>query len=178
AREKVHPDRATLRAGDILFNNTNSAELVGKTCLVDRDYDFAFSNHITRIRLRSGILPEYLVFYFNYLHRAGYFSTICNRWIGQAGINTRMPPQIDVPGPPVDEQREIIIKVNQLILLCDEFEDHQRRRAEKCASLNRSALHHLATATDDADLARHWRRIRDHFDVLYEVPETDRKSVV
>src|SRR5690606_9771922 len=29
-----------------------------------------------------------------------------------------------------------------------------------------------ATATDDVDLARHWRRIRDHFDVLYEVPET------
>ena len=76
------------------------------------------------------------------------------------------------PLPPLEEQRRIVAKVNELMALCDELEERQRRRAEKRASLNRSALHHLATATDDADLARHWRRIRDHFDVLYEVPET------
>jgi hypothetical protein len=35
----VDPQKASIRAGDILFNNTNSQELVGKTSLVDRDYE-------------------------------------------------------------------------------------------------------------------------------------------
>jgi len=74
--------------------------------------------------------------------------------------------------PPLGEQHRIVAKVDELMTLCDELEERQRRRAEKRVSLNRSALHHLTTATDDAELARHWRRIRDHFDVLYEVPET------
>src|SRR5574341_275556 len=39
-----------LRKGDVLFNNTNSKELVGKTCYVDADLNCGFSNHITRIR--------------------------------------------------------------------------------------------------------------------------------
>ena len=74
--------------------------------------------------------------------------------------------------PPIEEQRRIVAKVDQLMSLCDELEERQRRRAEKRVSLNRSALHHLTTATDGAELYGHWRRIRDHFDVLYEVPET------
>ena len=44
-----------LHDDDILFNNTNSRDLVGKTCLFRRPSDetFLFSNHITRIRTRS-----------------------------------------------------------------------------------------------------------------------------
>lgn len=45
-----------LQPGDVLFNNTNSAELVGKTAVVStRETGFAFSNHMTRIRLEFGI---------------------------------------------------------------------------------------------------------------------------
>src|SRR5690606_21588154 len=87
-------------------------------------------------------------------------------------ISYRHLAELLIPIPPRPEQHRIVAKVDELMALCDELEERQRRRAEKRVSLNRSALHHLATATDDADLARHWRRIRDHFDVLYEVPET------
>ncbi|WOV92105.1 MAG: hypothetical protein R1F54_05645 [Candidatus Zeuxoniibacter abyssi] len=38
-------------AGDILFNNTNSAELVGKTAFFDGyEEPVVFSNHFTRIK--------------------------------------------------------------------------------------------------------------------------------
>src|SRR6266540_5234511 len=50
-----------LRRGDILFNNTNSPELVGKTALVDEDDEPAFSNHMTRLRTdRTKLEPGYL----------------------------------------------------------------------------------------------------------------------
>jgi type I restriction enzyme S subunit len=79
---------------------------------------------------------------------------------------------IPVPVPPLPEQRRIVEKVDQLMAVCDALEERQRRRAEKRVRLNQAALHHLTTATDDAELAGHWRRIHDHFGLLYDAPET------
>ncbi len=146
AHVKVHPDRATLRAGDVIFNNTNSQELVGKTCLVDRNYDYGFSNHLTRIRLKAEILPAYLVYYFNLMLRNGSFASLCNRWIGQAGINTKMLREISVPVPPLPEQHRIVAKVDELLALCDALEARLTRAHEKSAHLAASVVHHL-TAT-------------------------------
>ncbi|MDP8972836.1 MAG: hypothetical protein M3N45_06575, partial [Actinomycetota bacterium] len=42
-----------LEAGDVLFNNTNSVELVGKSAIVREPMNCAFSNHISRLRVRD-----------------------------------------------------------------------------------------------------------------------------
>ncbi|MDQ3309105.1 MAG: restriction endonuclease subunit S, partial [Gemmatimonadota bacterium] len=77
-----------------------------------------------------------------------------------------------VPLPPVDEQRRIVEKVDQLMALCDELVERQQRRAAARVRLNRASLHHLTAATDDAGLAGHWQRIRDNFHLLYDAQET------
>jgi type I restriction enzyme S subunit len=69
--KKVHPKKASISKGDVLFNNTNSQELVGKTCLVDQDYDYGFSNHITRVRLHEDVDPAFVVFYLTLLRKSG-----------------------------------------------------------------------------------------------------------
>lgn len=51
-----------LQAGDVLFNNTNSPELVGKTAIVWGDEDWAFSNHMTRLRSSNGISSEFIAY--------------------------------------------------------------------------------------------------------------------
>ena len=52
--------RYSLKPGDVLFNNTNSPTLVGKTALFDEDGLFLFSNHMTRIRVATDIAePRY-----------------------------------------------------------------------------------------------------------------------
>jgi type I restriction enzyme, S subunit len=43
----------TLSPGDILFNNTNSSALVGKTAQIKVNVEQAYSNHMTRIRLNT-----------------------------------------------------------------------------------------------------------------------------
>lgn len=49
-----------LQNGDVLFNNTNSPELVGKTALYTLDEPRAFSNHMTRVRCdRRVLLPDF-----------------------------------------------------------------------------------------------------------------------
>jgi type I restriction enzyme S subunit len=49
-----------LKKGDVLFNNTNSPELIGKTTAVLIDSRLAYSNHMTRVRLENGVNPAFV----------------------------------------------------------------------------------------------------------------------
>jgi hypothetical protein len=52
-----------LARNDIVFNNTNTKELVGKCALWEADEECVFSNHMTRLRVvDSSIVPAYLSF--------------------------------------------------------------------------------------------------------------------
>ena len=50
-----------LRSGDILFNRTNSFELVGRTSLFDIDGDYVFASYLIRLRtIAKELDPRYL----------------------------------------------------------------------------------------------------------------------
>ena len=49
-----------LHRGDVVFNNTNSPELIGKTTAVLTDTPFAYSNHMTRIQLEDQLNPVFV----------------------------------------------------------------------------------------------------------------------
>lgn len=172
ALDMIDQRRAHLRAGDVLFNNTNSQELVGKTCLVEKDYAFAYSNHLTRLRFRDDVEPSFVVYYFNLLLRTEVFARMCNRWIGQAGINTKALAAIEVPLPARSEQQEIVATIDRILRLCDELEDRQQQRRQVCVRLNVAALDRLATAANPADFQTAWHRICEKFSLLYSTPET------
>jgi len=61
--------------GDILFNNTNSVELVGRAAVYKELFgNYTYSNHITRIRVKKQvIIPDFLSWYLNYLWSKGFF---------------------------------------------------------------------------------------------------------
>jgi type I restriction enzyme, S subunit len=148
----VDPQKSSIQAGDILFNNTNSQELVGKTSLVDRDYDYGFSNHITRIRLKDGIFPGFVVFYLSLLRNSGYFARICTRWINQAAVNNVTLKEQTIPLPPLAEQKRIVAKVDELMALWDRLEAQQQERETRHASLARASLARFADAPTPANL--------------------------
>lgn len=150
--KKVDPQKASIRQGDILFNNTNSQDLVGKTCLVDRDYDYGFSNHITRLRLKDGVFPGFVVFYLTFLRNTGYFSNLCTRWINQAAVNTETLKKQTILLPPLAEQKRIVAKVDELMVLCDRLEAQQQERDTRHAALTRAALARFAEAPTPANL--------------------------
>ncbi|HEB7506729.1 TPA: restriction endonuclease subunit S [Campylobacter coli] len=106
-KELIKEQQSFIEEGDILFNNTNSTELVGKTALVTQNYNYAFSNHITKIKLFNQYSPKLVVFYFVLLLKNKYFERICHKWIGQSGINTDKLKQIQIPLPPLKEQEQI-----------------------------------------------------------------------
>ena len=148
----VDSNKSSIRAGDILFNNTNSQELVGKTSLVDRDYNYGFSNHINRIRLKDIAFPGFVVFYLTLLRNSGYFARLCTRWINQAAVNTNTLKEQMIPLPPLAEQKRIVAKVDDLMALCDRLEAQQQQRQTRHADLARASLARFAAAPTPANL--------------------------
>ncbi len=139
--DKVDGSKSKLKKGDILFNNTNSKELVGKTAIVDSDYNFGYSNHLTLIKTKTSILPEYFVYYFVYLHKIGYFENICNKWIGQAGINNSMLGAIKVTFPEkIEIQQCLVTQLDQLFSRIDRIIAEQENKLQQLKAMKASVL--------------------------------------
>ncbi|MGO9531075.1 MAG: restriction endonuclease subunit S [Syntrophobacteraceae bacterium] len=105
-----------LRPGDVLFCNTNSTELVGKTCLfVGWSEQCAFSNHLTRIRTNDKtIMPGWLTLCLRQLWMNKYFSTNCREFVGQSAFNNDKLKNLEIPIPPLPEQYRIVAGIGKL----------------------------------------------------------------
>ena len=109
-------EEVLLQPGDVLFNNTNSVELVGKTALVREPINAAFSNHITLMRTYANVCGgAWLALSLRTLWQQGFFAQRCNKWIGQAGYNTQMLQETLIPLPPLAEQRRHVARVESLM---------------------------------------------------------------
>jgi len=100
-----------LSQGEVLFNNTNSAEWVGKTAVFDLESPCACSNHMTRIALKPGIEPYFVAALLNAFRGIGYFSALSTFFNNQAGINTSTLAELLVPVPDRDTQQVIACEV-------------------------------------------------------------------
>lgn len=93
--------------GEVLFNNTNSAEWVGKSAVFDIDTPCAASNHITRITLKEGINSYYIAAFFNMLRSIGYWKLLSTYFNNQAGVNTETLKTVRILLPEKSIQDEI-----------------------------------------------------------------------
>ena len=95
--------------GEVLFNNTNSQELVGKTAYFDLEGDFVSSNHITRIKTDTNqLLPQYLSVLLNIYQKNKVFFNTCVNWNNQSGINVDFLKSYQIPLPTLPIQQQII----------------------------------------------------------------------
>lgn len=116
-----------LKEGDILFNNTNSTELVGKSCYIKEDLNCGFSNHMTRIRVNSKKANSiYLSNLFSGMFTKRIFETYCHKWVGQSGINTVILSNIPILIPSLTEQNQIA-ELFQCIEIAIEHAEQQAR---------------------------------------------------
>jgi hypothetical protein len=112
---EVDREERWIRLDDVLFNNTNSPELVGKTAHYDLPVSRAFSNHMTRLRCRSEVIdPRFCALALHQKWREGYFRGICNNHVSQASISRSVLLETSIPLPPLAEQRRIVDQVSVL----------------------------------------------------------------
>ncbi|CAI1496839.1 Type I restriction enzyme EcoKI specificity protein [Serratia marcescens] len=132
---------------DILYNRTNSAELVGKTGIyLGEDNVYTYASYLIRIRtIKEGHMPELI----NLNMQAPFFRiTQINPYVkqqcGQANVNGTIMKNMLVAIPPLNEQERILLKVVQLCDICDTLKS-------RLQSAQQTQLH-LADALTDAAL--------------------------
>ena len=77
---------------DVIFNNTNSPDLVGRTACFGLDKEYVISNHMTRIRVNETlIVAPFLARYLHYLWMVGYSQSRAKQWVNQAAIGHPAP---------------------------------------------------------------------------------------
>lgn len=105
-----------LKPGDVLFCNTNSTELVGKTCLFKGwEEPCTYSNHLTLIRANeNNILPQWLSLSIRRLWTDGYFALNCKEFVGQSSFSNDKLKAIKIPVPPLMEQRRLVARIENL----------------------------------------------------------------
>lgn len=146
--EKLKVSKATeglpelyLEPEDLLYNRTNSAELVGKTGLfLGSSGEFTFASYLIRIRCPKGLFsPAYLNMAMN---APGFRETQINPHLkqqcGQANVNGTIMKNMVVSVPPVAEQLRIVAKVDQLMAMCGQLKNritHARQLNEKLTSI-------------------------------------------
>ncbi|SHL25011.1 type I restriction enzyme, S subunit [Bacillus sp. bc15] len=114
-----HPDvlKFDVQTNDILFNRTNSYELVGKSAIITEEFDgkYSFASYLIRLRLvEKDVLAPYIVQFINsHIGREMLLSMVTQQ-VGQANINSQKLASIMIPVPTIEEIKEINKQIKEL----------------------------------------------------------------
>jgi len=94
------------KKGDILFNRTNSIDLVGKTALFNLDTPMIIAGYLIRIRLSDKVNPVYFTAYMNMPYMKEKLRNMAKGAVNQANINSKELKSIQILIPPLSLQNE------------------------------------------------------------------------
>ncbi len=118
-----------LRDGDLLLNEGQSRELVGRPAIYRGEVPGAcFQNTLVRYRHYDCVTPEYALVVFRHYMRNGRFQEVSKQTTNIAHLSAGRFAALEFPLPPLAEQRRIVAKVDQLMALVDKLEAQQQER--------------------------------------------------
>jgi len=100
--------------GDVLFNRTNSKELVGKTGVYREEEPIAYAGYLIRVRPNDKATSEYISGYLNCPHGKLVLEHMCKNIVGMANINAQELQDIKILIPPIELQQDYELKVNEI----------------------------------------------------------------
>jgi type I restriction enzyme, S subunit len=118
-----------LADGDILFNRTNSPELVGKTAVFrDQGRPTSFASYLIRVRVLF-IEPELVSSYLNSPYGKAWIRSQVSQQVGQANVNGTKLKALMLPLPPVEEQKRLtslLARVTERVVAAQQKVDELR----------------------------------------------------
>lgn len=103
-----------LKCGDLLFNRTNSPELVGKTAVFKGSpAPCSFASYLIRVRFNDRCRPEFVSAFINSPSGRRWVKSVVTQQVGQANVNGSKLKQLVVPLPPYDEQCAIVEELDR-----------------------------------------------------------------
>ena len=140
---EISEGKPTLHNGDILFNNTNSKELVGKCAVWNNDEPYVFSNHMTKISIKNKDKCNSNYLCYSILHHwmTGKSMMLARAHVAQASIIGERFKEIEVAWHSPLEQDKIAqaLRIIQLTSTANE------RELSGWSSLKHATMHKLFT---------------------------------
>ena len=140
--DKAEIKKYLLKHNDVLFNRTNSPELVGKTAIYKSEMPAIFAGYLIRIHRKEDLLDaDYLNYFLNSQIALDYGKTVVISSVNQANINGTKLKEYPIPAPSLSEQRIIVKKLNALSTETERLESLYEQKLAALAALKKSLLH-------------------------------------
>ena len=112
-----------LNFNDVLFNRTNSPELVGKTAIYKGEMPALFAGYLIRVKPQKDLDPDYLNYYLNSPYAKQMCLKVKTDGVNQSNINAKKLGNFEIPIPDINEQQEIVKMLDKLLVEEDNAKD-------------------------------------------------------
>jgi type I restriction enzyme S subunit len=127
--------------GDLMFNRTNSPELVGKVAVFHaRPTNYSFASYLIRVRTVAGALPNFIAAYINSSFGRQWVKSVVTQQVGQANVNGTKLQALSVPLPPIAEQARIVAELDRHLSIIREVEVEVDTNLKRAQALRQSTL--------------------------------------
>lgn len=100
--------------GELLFNRTNSKELVGKTAVYRETKPMAYAGYLVKLKTNSSGNTEYISAYLNSQHGKSTLLNMAKSIVGMANINAEELKKIKINLPPIEVQNQFADIVSKI----------------------------------------------------------------
>lgn len=114
-------EKYIVRNNDLVFNRTNSKELVGKTAVFDLDEEMIIAGYLIRVRLNERGNPYFLWGYLNSPHGKKTLLGLCRNIVGMANINANELKNIKILLPPIELQNQFAQQVRKVKAIKEKY---------------------------------------------------------
>jgi type I restriction enzyme, S subunit len=130
-----------LAGGDLLFNRTNSVELVGKTAVFKgTPHPCSFASYLIRVRFGDGCHPDYVSYFINSVFGRAWIVDVVSQQVGQANVNGTKLQALPIPLPPIAEQTRIVAEVERRLSVVEGLETVVSANLQRATRLRQSIL--------------------------------------
>ncbi len=138
--KKITDKKLLLQKGDLLFNRTNSAELVGKSAVFNSDFVCSFASYLIKVRFSEKLNSDYVCFYINSPYGKAWAKTQLTQQVGQANINSQKLQALQIPVPTLAEQERIVAEIESRFERADALETAVDRALSNAEKLKQAVL--------------------------------------
>ena len=132
----------SLVKGDVLFNRTNSADLVGKTSLYRGEYPAIYAGYLIKLNYdRKKVVGEYLNYILNTQEAKEYCLAVKTDGVSQSNINAQKICAFLFHLPPFEEQK----KISEFLSDVDNLISSLQKLIEKKKAIKQGAMQELLT---------------------------------
>ena len=155
------PEKLRVSKGDLVI--AMSGATTGKLGFNKSDNVYLLNQRVGKISFNE--VDE--VYGYHYLSTKVQENLAKSRGMAQPNLSTKQINEIKIPLPPLEEQKRIVAKVDELMALVDKLEAQQQAQANTVLQANTASINALLNSSEGSSFDENWKRIATNFNTLY-----------